>query len=261
MRLACWISAITISVSVGCQSTPHLPGTITLERWTPNGMALELQVSENSARVCPTTVTWPEGLPSRTFLLPTDTERFRLLWQRLRQWSFPTPDELGPWLIILEKNGSRVAELAFDDDAERLPLWYGVMRELQACARADFAYALAYREIAEHYASQGEWRRASRYCLWALDAGLAARQFELAVLLRGRPGEVIIDDASLFTTDPRSFEASGYHEEAVEAFRETWDEWIAPWISVMERDGVIEVTVHGQVPRYPAGQSPVKACE
>lgn len=244
MRCACLPCFVAALVSTGCRSAQDAPGSIILNIRYVAGLELETRLDEACALVCTTTAGWPDGPPRRqTYMLPADAERFRLLWQRLRKLPPPTPAECGSYQIILETSGARIAEFVFDNDAERFPFWYGVLRELQVAARADVAYALAYREIAEYFARHGEWLMASGFCLRALDAAEAGRQVQFAVELQGG-----INDVELFTSETRSLRFSGMHEETVRAFRTAWGSVIAPWISVAQRGDVVEVTVDGQAP-------------
>jgi hypothetical protein len=196
----------------------------------------EVRVDENLASVRTCRARWKADQAPRTYVLPADGERFRAMWARLRQLPQPSAAERGLAVVDLESSGTRVAEFICSADGDRFPFWQGVVREIEAAARADIAYALAYREAAEAQAERGEWLLASADYERAVESAIAARQFYLA-------GVLWIDDAELFSAEPRSLRRAGGYEEAVRLFREMWNGVMSGWVSTTEHGDVVEVSL------------------
>lgn len=216
----------------------------TCERITLSGMTLEVCVTE----MC--SVVYKRQAPLGTaqmqaYVLPSDGAKFRLLWERLQRLPPAAQHERGCERIALEGNGRLVAEFVIDSDESASPFWHGVVREIEASARADLADALASRQIAEFYAGEAEWFTASQFWMDALDSAIAAHMLQSRVLGRG---DIVIDDCELRAIEPRSLFWAGKYEDAVMAFRASWNALISSWVNVEKRDGRVEVTVSGKAP-------------
>ena len=230
--------------------------SILLEGAGPNGSEVELCVTEEYAIVHATKVAWPSTLEPRTYVLPTDTVRYGRLCDNLRHIRNVVPGSFGLWRITLLVDGKRVTQFTCWDDAAMFPLCHGLIREIEACARADYAYAFAYREVAEHNAARGEVYSASVDCRSSMDAIEAADDLEFGSILLRNPDTV----SAVYDPDWRIAELRGclinpqLRQMGIEAFFDWWDESVGAAIPVEERGTVVVVTIDGQKPPVPADQ-------